>query len=185
MEVRPIFCMICFENRPTTESVAPETDGCVGLLSSRKKNTPWTENITFWGLSFLLCPQILMMNKDINRAELDFLLRYPVQPDATAPVDFGSNLSWWGIQVDCILVTAYILRQQKGADSSCQESCSHDFRYAYIAFITLQNRSLHNSFNIVTFLDSLDSYFLCMLSWQIGIQPIIEACDVLCNLIPT
>lgn len=40
-----------------------------------------------------------MMNKDINTAELDFLLRYPVQPGATSPVVFLSNHSWGGIKV--------------------------------------------------------------------------------------
>lgn len=45
------------------------------------------------------CLQILMMNKDINPAELDFLLRYPVQPGVTSPVDFLSNHSWGGIKV--------------------------------------------------------------------------------------
>lgn len=49
--------------------------------------------------SFLLCLKILMMNKDINTAELDFLLRYPVQPGATSPVVFLSNHSWGGIKV--------------------------------------------------------------------------------------
>lgn len=39
------------------------------------------------------------MNKDINPAELDFLLRYPVQPGVTSPVDFLSNHSWGGIKV--------------------------------------------------------------------------------------
>lgn len=47
----------------------------------------------------LLCPQILLMNKEINPAELDFLLRYPVQPGVTSPVDFLSNHSWGGIKV--------------------------------------------------------------------------------------
>uniref|UniRef100_A0A671VQG9 Dynein axonemal heavy chain 17 n=1 Tax=Sparus aurata TaxID=8175 RepID=A0A671VQG9_SPAAU len=43
--------------------------------------------------------QILLMNKEINPAELDFLLRYPVQPGVTSPVDFLSNHSWGGIKV--------------------------------------------------------------------------------------
>eukprot|EP00066_Takifugu_rubripes_P027828 XP_011617094.1 PREDICTED: dynein heavy chain 9, axonemal [Takifugu rubripes] len=45
--------------------------------------------------------QILMINKDINTAELDFLLRYPVQPGATSPVVFLSNHSWGGIKALC------------------------------------------------------------------------------------
>lgn len=39
------------------------------------------------------------MNKEINPRELDFLLRYPVQPGVMSPVDFLSNHSWGGIKV--------------------------------------------------------------------------------------
>uniref|UniRef100_A0A670JUX8 Dynein axonemal heavy chain 9 n=1 Tax=Podarcis muralis TaxID=64176 RepID=A0A670JUX8_PODMU len=42
--------------------------------------------------------QILLMNKEINATELDFLLRYPAQPGVTSPVDFLSNQSWGGIK---------------------------------------------------------------------------------------
>ncbi|GAA6084342.1 dynein heavy chain 9, axonemal [Tachysurus ichikawai] len=42
--------------------------------------------------------QILVMNKEINTNELDFLLRYPVQPGVTSPVDFLSHHSWGGIK---------------------------------------------------------------------------------------
>ncbi|KAJ4939806.1 hypothetical protein JOQ06_029242 [Pogonophryne albipinna] len=53
--------------------------------------------------------QVLLMNKEINPAELDFLLRYPVQPavvsvisyiiyDTISPLDFLSNHSWGGAQ---------------------------------------------------------------------------------------
>uniref|UniRef100_A0A8C6TU15 Uncharacterized protein n=1 Tax=Neogobius melanostomus TaxID=47308 RepID=A0A8C6TU15_9GOBI len=38
--------------------------------------------------------QILLMNKEISPLELDFLLRYPVQPGLTSPVDFLSHHSW-------------------------------------------------------------------------------------------
>lgn len=62
-------------------------------------NLPRAANTTFWSPSRLLCPQILTMNKDINPTELDFLLRYPVQPGVTSPVDFLSNHSWGGIKV--------------------------------------------------------------------------------------
>nr|XP_061808009.1 dynein axonemal heavy chain 9-like isoform X2 [Nerophis lumbriciformis] len=46
----------------------------------------------------LLAFQILLMNKEINPAELDFLLRYPVQPAEISPVEFLSNHSWGGIK---------------------------------------------------------------------------------------
>ncbi|NXH48679.1 DYH9 protein, partial [Dicaeum eximium] len=42
--------------------------------------------------------QILLMNKEINPAELDFLLRYPAQPGVTSPVEFLSDYSWGGIK---------------------------------------------------------------------------------------
>ncbi|KAM4031554.1 dynein axonemal heavy chain 9 isoform 1-T1 [Anomaloglossus baeobatrachus] len=42
--------------------------------------------------------QILLMSKEINPAELDFLLRYPAQPGLSSPVDFLSNQSWGGIK---------------------------------------------------------------------------------------
>ncbi|KAL2297566.1 hypothetical protein Nmel_016110 [Mimus melanotis] len=43
--------------------------------------------------------QILLMNKEINPAELDFLLRYPAQPGVTSPVEFLSDHSWGGIKI--------------------------------------------------------------------------------------
>ncbi|MED6271433.1 Dynein heavy chain 9, axonemal, partial [Characodon lateralis] len=42
--------------------------------------------------------QVLLMNNEINPKELDFLLRYPVQPSVTSPVDFLSSHSWGGIK---------------------------------------------------------------------------------------
>ncbi|KAM3592376.1 uncharacterized protein V6R79_017533 [Siganus canaliculatus] len=42
--------------------------------------------------------QILLMNKEINPVELDFLLRYPIQPGVITPVNFLSNHSWGGIK---------------------------------------------------------------------------------------
>ncbi|XP_034049709.1 dynein heavy chain 9, axonemal [Thalassophryne amazonica] len=45
--------------------------------------------------------QILLMSKEINPMELDFLLRYPVQPGLISPVSFLSNHSWGGIKSLC------------------------------------------------------------------------------------
>ncbi|XP_042198221.1 dynein axonemal heavy chain 9 isoform X3 [Callorhinchus milii] len=42
--------------------------------------------------------QILLINKEINLKELDFLLRYPAQPGFCSPVDFLSNQSWGGVK---------------------------------------------------------------------------------------
>ncbi|NXO51687.1 DYH9 protein, partial [Aramus guarauna] len=42
--------------------------------------------------------QILLMSKEINTAELDFLLRYPAQTRVTSPVEFLSDHSWGGIK---------------------------------------------------------------------------------------
>ncbi|XP_077481740.1 dynein axonemal heavy chain 9 isoform X2 [Stigmatopora argus] len=51
----------------------------------------------------LLTFQILLMNKEITPAELDFLLRYPVQPTEISPVEFLSNNSWGGIKSLCLM----------------------------------------------------------------------------------
>lgn len=37
------------------------------------------------------------MNDEITSTELDFLLRFPIKPHVTSPVDFLSNQSWGGI----------------------------------------------------------------------------------------
>lgn len=42
--------------------------------------------------------QILLMRKEINPVELDFLLRFPAAVNVTSPVDFLSNHSWGGIK---------------------------------------------------------------------------------------
>ncbi|XP_022235446.1 dynein beta chain, ciliary-like, partial [Limulus polyphemus] len=42
--------------------------------------------------------QILLLNKEINVSDLDFLLRFPVQPNVISPVDFLSNISWGGVK---------------------------------------------------------------------------------------
>nr|CAD7593189.1 unnamed protein product [Timema genevievae] len=42
--------------------------------------------------------QILLMNEEIQPPELDFLLRFPIMPHVTSPVDFLSNNSWGGIR---------------------------------------------------------------------------------------
>ncbi|KAL8606951.1 hypothetical protein ACOMHN_041340 [Nucella lapillus] len=42
--------------------------------------------------------QILIMNKEVNPIELDFLLRFPTTPNVTSPVDFMNSNSWGGIK---------------------------------------------------------------------------------------
>uniref|UniRef100_A0A182IVR3 Dynein beta chain, ciliary n=4 Tax=Anopheles atroparvus TaxID=41427 RepID=A0A182IVR3_ANOAO len=41
--------------------------------------------------------QILLINEEITPAELDFLLRFPIKPHVTSPVDFLTNAAWGGI----------------------------------------------------------------------------------------
>lgn len=41
--------------------------------------------------------QILIQSKEIVAAELDFLLRFPYQPNMQSPVEFLTNVSWGGI----------------------------------------------------------------------------------------
>ncbi|XP_030257300.1 dynein axonemal heavy chain 9 [Sparus aurata] len=74
--------------------------------------------------------QILLMNKEINPAELDFLLRYPVQPGVTSPVDFLSNHSWGGIKSLCSIeefrnldrdIEGSAKRWKKFVESECPE----------------------------------------------------------------
>ena len=42
--------------------------------------------------------QILLKAQVIDPNELDFLLRFPAQPNVASPVDFLSNHSWGGIR---------------------------------------------------------------------------------------
>lgn len=41
--------------------------------------------------------QILLISEEISNMELDFLLRFPVKPHVTSPVEFLSNYAWGGI----------------------------------------------------------------------------------------
>ncbi|XP_024861684.2 dynein heavy chain 9, axonemal isoform X1 [Kryptolebias marmoratus] len=74
--------------------------------------------------------QVLLMNNEINPAELDFLLRYPVQPGVTSPVDFLSNHSWGGIKTLCSMeefrnldrdIEGSAKRWKKFVESECPE----------------------------------------------------------------
>ncbi|XP_016077900.1 PREDICTED: dynein heavy chain 9, axonemal [Miniopterus natalensis] len=42
--------------------------------------------------------QILLLNQEVGVAELDFLLRFPVQTGVTSPVEFLSQQAWGGIK---------------------------------------------------------------------------------------
>ena len=42
--------------------------------------------------------QILLMNKEINPLELDFLLRFPTTSNTTSPVDFITNSGWGSLK---------------------------------------------------------------------------------------
>ncbi|XP_051927996.1 dynein heavy chain 9, axonemal [Hippocampus zosterae] len=74
--------------------------------------------------------QILLVNKEINPAELDFLLRYPVQPAETSPVEFLSSHSWGGIKSLCLMdefrnldrdIEGSAKRWKKFVESECPE----------------------------------------------------------------
>ncbi|XP_061666302.1 dynein heavy chain 9, axonemal isoform X2 [Syngnathoides biaculeatus] len=74
--------------------------------------------------------QILLRNKEINPVELDFLLRYPVQPVETSPVEFLSNHSWGGIKSLCLMdefrnldrdIEGSAKRWKKFVESECPE----------------------------------------------------------------
>ncbi|XP_077101765.1 dynein axonemal heavy chain 9 [Siphateles boraxobius] len=74
--------------------------------------------------------QVLLMSKEINPRELDFLLRYPVLPGVTSPVDFLSDHSWGGIKSLSAIEEFHNLdrdiegsakRWKKFAESECPE----------------------------------------------------------------
>lgn len=52
--------------------------------------------------------QILLMKKEIDPKELDFLLRFPAVMNVSSPVDFLSNLSWGGVKA-CIMTRLFVL----------------------------------------------------------------------------
>lgn len=39
----------------------------------------------------------MLRSKEINRTELDFLLRFPYIPNEKSPVDFLTDMLWGGI----------------------------------------------------------------------------------------
>ena len=45
-----------------------------------------------------MVPLSKLMKKEVNPAELDFLLRFPVTPNVTSPMDFISNAGWGAIK---------------------------------------------------------------------------------------
>ncbi|KAJ8246378.1 hypothetical protein GJAV_G00267070 [Gymnothorax javanicus] len=74
--------------------------------------------------------QILLMNKEINPTELDFLLRFPAQPGVSSPVDFLSSHSWGGIKALCAMdefrnldrdIEGSAKRWKKFVESECPE----------------------------------------------------------------
>ena len=44
------------------------------------------------------------MANEVNPTELEFLLRFPVVPNVTSPVDFLNHNSWGGIKVNIPLI---------------------------------------------------------------------------------
>ncbi|PSN46658.1 Dynein beta chain [Blattella germanica] len=57
-----------------------------------------TSDISVETFYFHFTIEILLMNEEILATELDFLLRFPLQPHVISPVDFLSNSSWGGIR---------------------------------------------------------------------------------------
>lgn len=48
---------------------------------------------------FACAAQLLLMNKEIDMRELDFLLRFNIDHSYISPVDFLSNSAWSAIKV--------------------------------------------------------------------------------------
>ncbi|RZC39341.1 MT, DHC N2, AAA 7, DHC N1 and/or AAA 9 domain containing protein [Asbolus verrucosus] len=74
--------------------------------------------------------QILLHANEINPEELDFLLRFPIVPNMTSPVDFLTNLSWGGIKALAMFdefkgldkdLEGSAKRWRKFVDSECPE----------------------------------------------------------------
>ncbi|XP_028842651.1 dynein heavy chain 9, axonemal-like isoform X2 [Denticeps clupeoides] len=74
--------------------------------------------------------QVLLMNKEINPSELDFLLRFPVQAGVFSPVDFLSDHCWGGIKALCSMdefrnldrdIEGSAKRWKKIVESECPE----------------------------------------------------------------
>ncbi len=59
-------------------------------------------------MSFVLILQVLLMRKEIDPMELDFLLRFPSQQNVTSPVDFIPNQAWGAIKVSDITCTVSV-----------------------------------------------------------------------------
>ena len=69
--------------------------------------SPFTQFFSiFYSCSFHF--QILLMKKEINSVELEFLLRFPVVLTHSSPVDFLSNTCWGGIKVIQILFSTIV-----------------------------------------------------------------------------
>lgn len=49
--------------------------------------------------ALLWSPQVLLMKKEVNPVELDFLLRFPFKAGVASPVDFLQSQGWGGIKV--------------------------------------------------------------------------------------
>ncbi|XP_071446269.1 dynein beta chain, ciliary-like [Hetaerina americana] len=60
--------------------------------------------------------QILINSREIDMAELDFLLRYPTTQNVTSPVDFLTNTSWGGVK------TLSIMDEFKNLDKDIESS---------------------------------------------------------------
>lgn len=43
-------------------------------------------------------PQVLASQSQVGAAELDLLLRFPIQPNVVSPIDFLTNNSWGAIR---------------------------------------------------------------------------------------
>nr|CAD7423389.1 unnamed protein product [Timema monikensis] len=74
--------------------------------------------------------QILLTKKEIDHSELDFLLRFPIVPNLTSPVDFLTNISWGGIKSLATMdefrnldrdIEGSAKRWKKFVDSECPE----------------------------------------------------------------
>jgi len=75
------------------------SDGLPGLLWSLHHYNVGKHLACFYYVVYYCCQQILITAKEVDSAELEFLLRFPVMANVTSPVDFLTNTGWGGIKV--------------------------------------------------------------------------------------
>lgn len=74
-----------------------------------------------------LFPQVLLVKKEVNPVELDFLLRFPFKAGIASPVDFLLSQGWGGIKVCVKYLFQSFFASQGSSSQKCRiQSTVHD-----------------------------------------------------------